>query len=507
MIKRALISVSDKNGIVPFAKRLYAKGIEILSTGGTAKLLRDNDIDVIDVEKFTGSPEMMGGRVKTLHPKIHGALLAQRDNEGHMKEVEKHAIQTIDLLVVNLYPFEETVNRKGATLEEAIEQIDIGGPSMLRSAAKNFRSVTVVTDPRDYDRVLLEIEKNGNTIEATRRHLAEKAFETTARYDSVIANFLTGGKVKTIMVRKIADLRYGENPHQKASFYRDFNHGQRADCIPNADILQGKELSYNNISDADAALSLVREFQEPCVAFIKHGNPCGIAVGEDINDAFINAYAGDPKSAFGGVIAFNRDCTGDLAEAITAQFFEAVVAPDYEKKALATFKKKPNLRVLKVGTIKPETDGETFRKVTGGLLAQDLDTQQIGKGDVTIVTQKKPTAKQMDDLLFAWHVVKHVKSNAIVLAKNGMTVGIGAGQMSRVDSVEIAIRKAAGRQKGSVLASDAFFPFPDSVEASAKAGVTAIIQPGGSIKDQEAIEAADKHGIAMVFTGVRAFRH
>ncbi len=507
MIKRALISVSDKNGIVAFAKRLYDKGIEILSTGGTAKLLRANDIDVVDVEQFTESPEMMDGRVKTLHPKIHGALLARRNNGNHLKEAKKNAIPLIDLLVVNLYPFEETVQNEGVTLDEALEQIDIGGPSMLRSAAKNFRSVTVVVNPRDYQTVAAEIEKNGDTTEETRRMLAEKVFETTARYDSLIANFLTGGKVKTIMARKIDDLRYGENPHQKASFYRDLNHNRRLACIPNAEILQGKELSYNNIMDADAALALAREFAEPCVVFVKHGNPCGVAVSEDIADAFINAYESDSKSAFGGIIAFNRPCAADLAEAIVSKFFEVVLASDYDMKALKVFSKKPNLRVLRLGEIKPEQSGETIRKISGGLLTQDLDTKQILRSDLKIVTKKEPTPKQMADLLFAWPVVKHVKSNAIVLAKNKMTVGIGAGQMSRVDSVEIAIRKALGRQKGAVLASDAFFPFPDSIEAAAKAGITAVIQPGGSIKDQEVIAAADELGIAMAFTGFRAFRH
>ncbi|MFC1733028.1 bifunctional phosphoribosylaminoimidazolecarboxamide formyltransferase/IMP cyclohydrolase [candidate division KSB1 bacterium] len=506
MIKRALISVSNKDGIVEFAKQLYAKGVEILSTGGTAKLLRDNEIDVVEVGDYTGHPEMMDGRVKTLHPKIHGGLLAVRDNPEHMKSAEKHDIGMIDLVVVNLYPFESTIQKEGVKLEEAIEQIDIGGPSMLRSAAKNFRSVTVVTSPEDYDSVIKEINDNGDTTEDSRRILAEKVFETTAHYDSMIANYLTGGKTKHIIVEKIGNLRYGENPHQKAGFYKDRNAGDSA-SIPNAEALQGKALSYNNIMDADAALSLVREFEEPCVAFIKHANPCGIAVAESIEDAFINAYEGDPKSAFGGIIAFNRTCTKDLAETIVGKFFEIVLAPDFEDGAIETFKKKPNLRVLKIGEIKPEKEGETYRKVSGGLLIQDLDTKLIKEGDLKIVTKNKPTDKQMRDLLFSWHVVKHVKSNAIVLAKNGMSVGTGAGQMSRVDAVEIALKKAGGREEGSVLASDAFFPFPDSIEAAAKAGITAIIQPGGSIKDEEVIAKADELGVAMVFTGARAFLH
>ncbi len=504
MIKRALISVSNKDGIVEFAKRLYAKGIEILSTGGTAKLLRDNDIDVIDVSKYTGFPELMSGRLKTMHPKIHGALLAHRDNKEHMKEVDKHGLDLIDLAVVNLYPFKETIQKEGVTLEESVEQIDIGGPSMLRSAAKNFRYVTVLTDPNDYEPVLKEIEANGDTSEETRRKLAEKVIEATARYDSMIDNSRNEGKTKHIIVQKISDLRYGENPHQKAGFYKE--HADQA-CIPNAEIIQGKELSYNNIMDADGALSLVREFDKPCVAFIKHSNPCGIAVGENINDAFINAYEGDPKSDFGGVIAFNRTCTADLAEVIAGKFFEIVIAPDFEDDALKAFAKKPNLRVLKLGEIKPEEAGETYRKVSGGLLVQDLDVKRIEKEDLKVVTKKVPTDQEMEDLLFGWHVVKHVKSNAIVLAKNGMAVGIGAGQMSRGDAVELAIKKALNRDDGSVLASDAFFPFPDSIERAAERKITAIIQPGGSIKDEDVIKAADEHGIAMVFTGVRAFLH
>ncbi len=506
MIKRALISVSDKNGIVDFSKGLYAKGVEILSTGGTAKLLRENGVDVVEVGDYTGHPEMMDGRVKTLHPKIHGGLLAVRDNPEHMKAAEDHEIGLIDLVVVNLYPFQETIQREGVTTEEAIEQIDIGGPSMLRSAAKNFRSVTVITDPEDYELVLNELNEKGDTTEDTRRRLAEKVFEKTAHYDSMIANFLTGGKTKHLIIEKMSDLRYGENPHQKAAFYKDRDSHNGA-SLPNAKVIQGKALSYNNIMDADAALSVVREFSDPCVAFIKHANPCGIAVADNINDAFINAYEGDPKSAFGGIIVFNRKCTKDLAESITSKFFEIVLAPDFEDGALEAFAAKPNLRVLKLGEIKPEEAGETYRKVSGGLLVQDLDVKRIEEGDLKIATKKTPSAEQMRDLLFGWHVVKHVKSNAIVLAKGGMTVGVGAGQMSRVDAVELSLKKANGREKESVLASDAFFPFPDSIEAAAAAGITAIIQPGGSIKDDDVIAKADELGIAMVLTGSRAFLH
>ncbi|MFH0821093.1 MAG: bifunctional phosphoribosylaminoimidazolecarboxamide formyltransferase/IMP cyclohydrolase [Candidatus Peregrinibacteria bacterium] len=505
MIKRALISVSNKDGIVHFAKRLYGKGVEILSTGGTAKLLRDNGVDVLDVSKATGSPEMMDGRVKTLHPKIHGALLALRDNPEHMKEAKKNEIGLIDLLVVNLYPFAETIAKKGVTEAEAIEQIDIGGPSMLRSGAKNFKFVTVVSDPADYEAVLEEFEKNGDTMPETRRRLAEKVFLRTAQYDTMIANYLSGGNIAALVAEKIYDLRYGENPHQKAAFYVDQPHPGAS--IPNAIIHQGKELSYNNILDADAALGLVREFEEPAAVFVKHGNPCGAATAKKLHEAFINAYECDPKSAFGGIIAMNRPCTGDLAEAINRNFFEIVLAPEFDAKALETFKAKPDLRVLETGKIGPDAAYKTYRKVSGGLLVQDLDTKRITKNDLKIVTNKQPSAEELRDMLFAWPVVKHVKSNAIVFAKSQMTVGIGAGQMSRVDSVEIAIKKANGRQKGAVLASDAFFPFADSIEAAHAAGITAIIQPGGSKRDQEVIDAANKFGIAMVFTGTRAFLH
>ncbi|MBN1258342.1 bifunctional phosphoribosylaminoimidazolecarboxamide formyltransferase/IMP cyclohydrolase [Candidatus Peregrinibacteria bacterium] len=506
MIKRALISVSDKNGVVEFAKKLYEKGIEILSTGGTAKLLRQNGVDTIDVSAYTGRPEMMDGRVKTLDPKIHGGLLAVRDNKEHMDSARENEISMIDLVVVNLYPFEATIQKKNVKLEEAIENIDIGGPSMLRSAAKNFRYVTVITDPADYEVVWEEINKKGDTEETTRRRLAEKVFALTSRYDSLIAGYLTDNKTEHITIEKINDLRYGENPHQKAAFYRDRG-GAASSSLPNAKILQGKELSYNNIMDADAALNIVREFAEPAVAFIKHANPCGAAIGKTITDAFISAYESDPKSAFGGIISLNRTVTADLAEAITAKFFEVVIAPSFEPKALEIFKAKPNLRVLEVGKVQPLTPYKTYKRVVGGLLIQDADTKTIRPEDLKTVTKKELSAEELRDLLFAWGIVKHVKSNAIVIAKNGMTIGIGAGQMSRVDSTEIAIKKAGKRAKGAVLASDAYFPFADSIEEAAKAGITAIIQPGGSIRDEEVIAAADKHGIAMVFTGFRAFLH
>jgi phosphoribosylaminoimidazolecarboxamide formyltransferase/IMP cyclohydrolase len=506
MIKRALISVSDKTGIAEFADLLAKKGVEILSTGGTAKLIREAGIEVKDVSEHTGFPEMMNGRVKTLHPRIHGGLLALRDNQSHMAAAVENNIEMIDLVVVNLYPFEETIKKEGVTLPEAIEQIDIGGPSMLRSAAKNFRSVTVVTDPADYAVVMKEIEDNGDTQEETRRRLAEKVFATTARYDAMIAEYLTDGKVKHIVTEKVADLRYGENPHQVAGFYKDIP-GHTAASLVNAEQIQGKELSYNNIMDADGALSLVREFSTPTAAFIKHANPCGIATAGTLADAFVNAYECDPKSAFGGIIAFNGTVTQDIAESIINKFFEVIVAPDYEAGAIEAFKTKPNLRVLKVGEVSPEPVGKTYKKVSGGLLIQDLDTAQITEADLKVVTKRAPDEREMRDLLFGWHVVKHVKSNAIVLVKNGTTVGIGAGQMSRVDAVEISISKAMNREDNSVMASDAFFPFPDSIETAAKHKITAIIQPGGSIKDEDVIAAADEAGIAMVFTGKRAFLH
>lgn len=505
MIKRALISVSDKDGVVDFARRLYAKGVEILSTGGTAKLLRENGVDAVEVSQFTGHPEIMGGRVKTLDPKIHGALLAKADDPEHMEQAKKNGIKLIDLVAVNLYPFAETVAKKGVTEDEAIEQIDIGGPSMLRSAAKNFARVTVVSDPCDYERVAEEIEAEGDTSPETRRRLAEKVFLKTAQYDTMIANYLTGGAIAAMVGEKIQDLRYGENPHQKAAFYIDQPHGEA--CIPNAKIHQGKTLSYNNIMDADAALSMVREFKEPTAVFVKHANPCGAATAKNISDAFINAYGCDPKSAFGGVIALNRTCTADLAEAIVNKFFEIVLAPDFEEEALEKLKAKPDLRVLGVGPVKNDPPYKTLRKVSGGLLVQDSDTKKLTEKDLKTVTKKAPGKQEMSDMLFAWHMVKHVKSNAIVLAKNGMTVGIGAGQMSRVDAVDIAVRKAGDRCRGTVMASDAFFPFADSVEAAAAAGITAIIQPGGSKRDEEVIAAADKLGLAMVFTDVRAFLH
>ncbi len=506
MIKRALISVSDKTGIADFAKKLAEKGVEILSTGGTARLMRENGVEVMDVSDYTGFPEMMNGRVKTLHPKIHGGLLALRANTEHMEAAKTNDIDMIDLVVVNLYPFQATIEKEGVTLPEAIEQIDIGGPSMLRSAAKNFQSVTVITDPSDYEKVASELMTSGDTTPETRRRLAEKVFETTAAYDATIAEYLTEGKVKHIVTKKVADLRYGENPHQKAAFYKDsVSHGKAS--LVGAEQLQGKAMSYNNIMDADGALSIVREFSEPTVAFIKHANPCGIATANSIEEAYANAYEGDPRSAFGGIICLNRPVTKKIAEHIVSKFIEVVIAPSYDEECAEIFAKKVNLRILKVGEIAPDPDADTYRRVSDGLLVQDLDTARLTEVDLEVVSKRAPTEQEMKDLLFAWHTIKHVKSNAIVLVKNGMAVGIGAGQMSRIDALDIAIKRAMDREENSAMASDAFFPFPDCVETAAKHKITAIIHPGGSKNDQASIDAADKAGIAMVFTGKRAFLH
>ncbi len=506
MIKRALISVSDKTGIVDFAKVLQKHSIHILSTGGTAKLLRENGIDVTDVSDYTDFPEMMNGRVKTLHPKIHGGLLALRNNEEHMHVAKENNIEMIDLVVVNLYPFEQPIQKEGVSETDAIEQIDIGGPSMLRSASKNFQFITVISDPSDYEKIAQEIEKNGDTEPETRRYLAEKVFALTARYDGMIAEYLSHGKTKTIQIEKISDLRYGENPHQKASFYKNSDGHQGASLV-SAKQIQGKALSYNNIMDADGALSLVREFTEPTVAFIKHANPCGIASAKTIDEAFEKAYATDSKSAFGGVIAINRTVNEAIAKSIVSHFFEIVLAPSYDDSAIEIFKSKANLRVLELEDIQMETKSDNYRKVSAGLLIQDLDIAQIHKEDLKCVTKRQPSDEELKNLLFAWHTVKHVKSNAIVLVKDESTIGIGAGQMSRVDAVELAIKKSLGRENGSVMASDAFFPFADSIENAEKYGITAIIQPGGSIRDEEVIKKANEANISMIFTGKRAFLH
>ncbi|MDO8461777.1 MAG: bifunctional phosphoribosylaminoimidazolecarboxamide formyltransferase/IMP cyclohydrolase, partial [Deltaproteobacteria bacterium] len=480
-----------------------------------AELLRKNKVPVRDVSDYTGQPEILDGRLKTLHPKIHGGILAIRSNSKHLEELKKSGIGLIDLVVVNLYPFEETVAKKGVSLEEAIEQIDIGGPTMIRAAAKNWQDVTVVVDPEDYSKVLEELP---NVSADTNFYLAKKVFSLMARYDGAITNYLTGGKDETFpdvfnyQGTKIQNLRYGENPHQKGVFYRDGRISDQEPSVANARQLHGKELSFNNILDIDAAFETVREFQEPAVVIVKHNNPCGVAVGTrqgaPLQQIFINARECDPLSAFGGIIGVNQAVDGSLAEEIAKDFYEAVIAPGFAPDALKILQAKKNIRLLDVSGLSVKKAGRyDFKKVVGGLLVQERDSSQENIREARLVTKRSPTEVEWKAFAIAWKVVQHLKSNAIVLATAEKIVGIGAGQMSRIDSTKIAISKARSSLKGTVLASDAFFPFKDNVEEAAKAGITAIIQPGGSVKDQESIEAADQAGIAMVFTGVRHFRH
>ena len=522
-IRRAIISVTDKHGIQEFARRLARMGVELVSTGGTAKLLREGGIAVRDISELTGFPEMLDGRVKTLHPKVHGGILHLRDKEEHRSAVAAHGIQPIDMVVVNLYAFEKTAAKPGVGVEELIENIDIGGPSMIRSAAKNFRDVAAVTSPADYAAIAEEMEKSGGELSlATKWRLAQKAFATTSAYDAAITSTLErmrwedGGFQKDeagfppdlrLAYSKVMDLRYGENPHQKAAMYSD---GSGAG-IANGRQLQGKELSYNNIVDLQAAWDLADEFQEPFCAIIKHTNPCGSAVGKDLIEAFQRAFECDPVSAFGGVIALNRAVDGATAEAIAglrhngvALFIECIVAPSFEEAARARFAKRKDLRVVEVAAA---TMKWVIKAVSGGALLQEADLHRLDPANLKVVTQRRPTESEMRDLLFAWKVCKHMKSNAILYAKDGCGIGVGAGQMSRVDSARIGAMKAALPLQGSVVGSDAFFPFPDGVEVVAQAGATAIIQPGGSVRDQEVIDAANRLGLAMVFTGVRHFRH
>jgi len=516
-ITRALISVSDKTGIVELSKALAAYGVEILSTGGTAKLLRDAGLTVKDVSEFTGFPEMLDGRVKTLHPKVHGGLLGIRSNPGHRAKMQEHGIEPIDMVVVNLYPFEATVAKPGCSLEEAIENIDIGGPTMLRSAAKNNRDVTVLVDAADYQPVLDEMAStNGCVSEATNFRLAVKVYQHTAAYDGAISNWL-GTRLGespsrypetfTIQVKKAQDLRYGENPHQSAAFYVERCISEP--CVSNAVQLQGKELSFNNIIDLDAAIETVKEFiEKPAAVIIKHTNPCGVALGDSLLSAYLKARECDPISAFGGIVGFNRTVDAAAARELTATFLEAVIAPGYDEEALAIFTAKKNVRVMQVPLLDSYTPtGFDLKRVVGGLLIQERDLGMVAAVDCKVATERKPTATELEALDFAWRVCKHVKSNAIVFTSRDQTVGIGAGQMSRVDSSKIAVQKALLPVRGTVMASDAFFPFRDGVDAAAEAGVTAIIQPGGSVRDEEVIQAANEHGIAMVFTAMRHFRH
>ncbi|MFS0655511.1 bifunctional phosphoribosylaminoimidazolecarboxamide formyltransferase/IMP cyclohydrolase [Bacillus sp. 179-C3.3 HS] len=510
-IKRALISVSDKTNIVPFVKELTELGVEVISTGGTHKLLQENGIDVIGISEVTGFPEIMDGRLKTLHPNIHGGLLAVRENDVHMAQIEKHGIQPIDLVVVNLYPFKETISKDDVTYEEAIENIDIGGPGMLRAASKNHQDVTVIVDPSDYDAVIQQIKEGGVSLEK-KRELAAKVFRHTAAYDALIADYLTNyvGETEpeqfTVTFEKKQSLRYGENPHQAATFYQ--NALPSKGSLATATQLHGKELSYNNIKDADAALQIVREFTEPAAVAVKHMNPCGVGTGATIAEAFDRAFKADETSIFGGIVALNREVDKATADVLHTIFLEIVIAPSFSQEALDVLTAKKNLRLL---TLDVDADLEKKEKqltsVHGGLLVQDIDTYGLDEATISIPTKREPSEDEWKDLKLAWKVVKHVKSNAIVLAKDEMTVGIGAGQMNRVGSANIAIEQASEKAKGSALGSDAFFPMGDTVEAAAKAGVTAIIQPGGSIRDEESIQKADEYGIAMVFTGVRHFKH
>jgi phosphoribosylaminoimidazolecarboxamide formyltransferase/IMP cyclohydrolase len=522
-IKRVLISVFDKIGIVDFARSLNNLGVEIVSTGGTRKLLEKENISVIDISELTGFPEMMDGRVKTLHPKVHGGLLAVRDNENHMSAMRIHQIPAIDMVVVNLYPFEQTV-KSGANYDEIIENIDIGGPAMIRSSAKNHAFVTTIVDPNDYDEVIEQISENGQVSLKTRQQLAAKAYARTASYDSAISNWFAKTidypalEWRTFSGKLKQEMRYGENPHQWAAFYTD---GSNVNSVANAKQIQGKKLSYNNINDTDAAFELVSEFnpdEVAAVALIKHANPCGVALAEDLSEAYENALKCDPVSAFGGIVALNKEIDVAVAEKIVKVFTEVIIAPSITPKAQAIIEGKKNLRLLLTGGISnPKAQSLTVKSVTGGLLIQSKDNQSVDDCELKVVSKRKPSDAEMADLKIAAKVAKHVKSNAIIYVKNGATVGIGAGQMSRIDSTVIAHKKskdaakAAGIKgaltKGSVVASDAFFPFADGLVAAIEAGATAAIQPGGSIRDDEVIKAANKAGIAMIFTGMRHFKH
>ncbi len=523
-IRRALLSVSDKTGILEFAQALHAQGVELLSTGGTAKLLADNNIPVIEVSDYTGHPEIMDGRVKTLHPKIHGGILARRGIDEIV--MEQNAIKPIDLVAVNLYPFAETVAKPGCTLADAVENIDIGGPTMVRSTAKNHKDTTIVVNAKDYSRVITQMQaNNGSTTLATRFDLAIAAFEHTAAYDGMIANYFgtmvpahsndechddsTFPRTFNSQFIKKQDLRYGENSHQKAAFYVDNQIDEAS--VASAIQLQGKALSYNNIADTDSALECVKEFEGPACVIVKHANPCGVALGANLLEAYDRAFKTDPTSAFGGIIAFNQELDADTAQAIVdRQFVEVIIAPKVSQAARDIIAAKANVRLLECGQWNTKTTTLDYKRVNGGLLIQDRDQGMVDLADVKVVSKRQPTAAELKDLMFCWKVAKFVKSNAIVYAKDGMTIGVGAGQMSRVYSAKIAGIKAADEGlvvENSVMASDAFFPFRDGIDAAAAAGISCIIQPGGSIRDEEIIAAADEHGMAMVFTGMRHFRH
>ncbi len=515
---RALISVSDKKGIVEFAKKLDELNIEIISTGGTAKKLRGNGIKVKDVSEITGFPECLDGRVKTLHPKIHGGLLAQRKNKNHMEEISKLNIEPIDIVVVNLYPFKETILKEKVTRKEAIENIDIGGPTMLRSAAKNYESVSVVVDPDDYNNLLKELEEKGNLSEEFNLYLATKVFQHTAHYDALIFDYLkketnndTFPNYLTLTFEKVQDMRYGENPHQKGSFYREVS--KDTGSLANIIQLHGKSLSFNNVNDTNGALELINEFNEPTVVACKHANPCGIGSDDDIYGAYKKAYEADPVSIFGGIVVANRIIDEKVAEEINKIFIEIIVAPDYTDGALEILKEKKNIRILKLKDLNKVSESSyDLKKVLGGLLIQDKDTQLFKDNKYEVVTNRKPTKAEIQDMIFAWKIVKYAKSNGIAIAKNKQSVGIGPGQVSRIWSCKQAIDHAEehlGKEIliDSVMASDAFFPFADSIEAAKEAGIKAIIQPGGSIRDEEVIKACNEADIAMIFTGMRHFKH
>lgn len=513
MIKRALISVSNKDGIVEFASELQKLGIEIISTGGTAKLLEKKGVKVTGISDVTGFPECLDGRVKTLHPAVHGGILAVREKKEHMQQLDELNIDPIDLLVINLYPFKETILKPDVTLEDAIENIDIGGPTMLRSAAKNHKDVTVICQPEDYNKVLAELKENETVSLDTNYRLALKVFEHTASYDAMIADYLrqqVNAELPdnlTLTFEKVQDLRYGENPHQKATYYKEIK-PQLGDLV-HAEKLHGKELSFNNINDTNGALETLKEFEEPTIVAVKHANPCGVGTGYDIYDAYIKAYKADPVSIFGGIVASNRTIDERTAEEINKIFLEIVIAPDFTEEALDILTQKKNIRLLKLPEISQNIPEGTIdlKKVSGGFLVQDIDTELFNEDDLQVVTDRIPTENEIEDMKFAWKVVKHIKSNGIVIAKNGKTMGVGPGQVNRIWAVENSIKQSVEDTKGSVLASDAYFPFSDSIEAAARAGITAIIQPGGSIRDQESIDKANECGIAMVFTKMRHFKH
>lgn len=514
---KALISVSDKTGIVEFAKELESIGVEIISTGGTYKKLKEEGVKAIEISELTGFPECLDGRVKTLHPKVHAGILAMRSNENHMNQLRELGIDTIDFVVVNLYPFKQTILKDGVKREEAVENIDIGGPTMLRSAAKNYQDVAVITDPTDYEKVLTELKENGQVSLDTKFYLMQKVFEHTANYDAMICKYIKEQRNDesfpnelTLTYEKVQEMRYGENPHQKGALYKEV--GKCTGSLTIAEQLNGKELSFNNINDTNGALELLKEFDEPTVVACKHGNPCGVGSGEDIYSAWTKAFNADKTSIFGGIVVANREITVDVAKEMKEIFLEVIVAPSYEKEALELLQTKKNLRVLLLPdiTVKQPENAYDIKKINGGIIVQTIDSKLLDGYEV--VTNRKPTKQELEDMMFTWKIVKYVKSNGIALGKNKQSIGIGPGQVNRIWATEQSVAHAeelieAGITKGAVLASDAFFPFADCVEAAHKAGITAIIQPGGSIRDQESIDKCNEYGISMIFTGMRHFRH